>query len=157
MKVGTLVGGAFLLIIGFAVFAIGYSNVQAYNSSVGLLAQALSSDAQAQAQTYEAVTIVGGVLALIGFVVCIYGAAASEPTTLQGSRYGYTSVARPSPPRYSRAIPKQASSTQASGLMKSCPACNKTISSDNNFCPFCATDLRMQKAPPPPPNQFKLT
>lgn len=28
---------------------------------------------------------------------------------------------------------------------KSCPVCNKTISKDNNFCPYCATDLRRKK------------
>ena len=38
------------------------------------------------------------------------------------------------------------SSTQvSSGIAKSCPVCNKTISSENNFCPYCATDLKMQK------------
>ena len=29
--------------------------------------------------------------------------------------------------------------------MTNCPVCNKTISSENNFCPYCATDLKMQK------------
>jgi hypothetical protein len=38
------------------------------------------------------------------------------------------------------------SSTQvSSGIAKSCPVCNKTISKENNFCPYCATDLRGQK------------
>ena len=42
------------------------------------------------------------------------------------------------------------SSTQvSSGLAKSCPVCNKTISSENNFCPYCATDLRGQKLQQP--------
>lgn len=27
---------------------------------------------------------------------------------------------------------------------RSCPFCNKTISSDYNFCPYCAADLRRQ-------------
>jgi endogenous inhibitor of DNA gyrase (YacG/DUF329 family) len=31
---------------------------------------------------------------------------------------------------------------------KNCPVCNKTISSENNFCPYCAADLRAQKAMP---------
>ncbi len=38
------------------------------------------------------------------------------------------------------------SSTKAlSATAKNCPVCNKTISSENNFCPYCATDLRKQK------------
>jgi hypothetical protein len=38
------------------------------------------------------------------------------------------------------------SSTQvSSGIAKSCPVCNKTISSEYNFCPYCATDLKGQK------------
>jgi len=32
-----------------------------------------------------------------------------------------------------------------SGTAKLCPACNKTISPEYNFCPYCATDLRGQK------------
>jgi uncharacterized paraquat-inducible protein A len=30
----------------------------------------------------------------------------------------------------------------SSGIAKSCPVCHKTISSENNFCPYCAADLR---------------
>ena len=38
------------------------------------------------------------------------------------------------------------SSTQVqSGIAKSCPVCNKTVSSEDNFCSYCATDLRGQK------------
>src|SRR5208283_236156 len=41
---------------------------------------------------------------------------------------------------------KATSSTQvSSGMAKSCPVCNKTISSEYNFCPYCAADLRGQK------------
>ncbi len=41
---------------------------------------------------------------------------------------------------------KQATSSKqvSSHMAKSCPVCNKTISSENNFCPYCATDLRKQ-------------
>jgi hypothetical protein len=45
---------------------------------------------------------------------------------------------------------RRASSTQvSSSIAKSCPVCNKTISSENNFCPYCATDLRGQKLQQP--------
>ncbi|MGD0995471.1 MAG: zinc-ribbon domain-containing protein [Candidatus Bathyarchaeia archaeon] len=46
----------------------------------------------------------------------------------------------------SKSYRQATSSTKASsGIAKSCPVCNKTISSENNFCPYCATDLRGQK------------
>jgi hypothetical protein len=38
--------------------------------------------------------------------------------------------------------------TNNSPITKNCPVCNKTISSENNFCPYCATDLRVQKIIP---------
>jgi hypothetical protein len=31
-----------------------------------------------------------------------------------------------------------------SGTAKDCPVCNKAISSEDNFCPYCASDLRSQ-------------
>src|SRR5208283_76879 len=33
-------------------------------------------------------------------------------------------------------------SSAMSGLVKNCPVCHKIVPSDNNFCPYCATDLR---------------
>ncbi len=40
---------------------------------------------------------------------------------------------------------KTSSTKVSSGIAKNCPVCNKTISKENNFCPYCATDLRGQK------------
>jgi|SRR5208283_4034549 len=46
----------------------------------------------------------------------------------------------------SKSLRRGTRSTQvSSGIAKSCPVCNKTISKENNFCPYCATDLRGQK------------
>ena len=33
----------------------------------------------------------------------------------------------------------------SSGIAKSCPVCDKTISSEYNFCPYCATALKAQR------------
>ena len=44
--------------------------------------------------------------------------------------------------RYLRA----ASSTKTARVTaKNCPVCNRTVSSENNFCPYCGIDLRGQK------------
>jgi hypothetical protein len=54
------------------------------------------------------------------------------------------------PPSRAMTNPQQTSSIQGrSGIAKNCPVCNKTISSDSNFCPYCATDLRERRTPPP--------
>ena len=46
----------------------------------------------------------------------------------------------------SKSYRQATSSTQvSSGIAKKCPVCNKTVSSENNFCPYCATDLKGQK------------
>ena len=46
----------------------------------------------------------------------------------------------------SKSCRQATNSTQvSSGITKNCSVCNKTISSENNFCPYCATDLRGQK------------
>jgi len=38
------------------------------------------------------------------------------------------------------------SSTKASRVTsKNCPVCNRTVFSENNFCPYCGTNLREQK------------
>ena len=43
----------------------------------------------------------------------------------------------------SKSCRQATSSTKvSSGMAKSCPVCTKTISSEYNFCPYCATDLR---------------
>jgi hypothetical protein len=78
MKGGALAVGIVLLLIGFFVFWIGYSGMQQYNTSLGQLAQIFSSEAQQQAQIYGFMTIGGGFLAIIGFGVTVYGAAASK-------------------------------------------------------------------------------
>jgi hypothetical protein len=47
--------------------------------------------------------------------------------------------------RYRRATN---STKTSSGIAKSCPACNKTISSEYNFCPYCAADQRQKLQQP---------
>ena len=54
--------------------------------------------------------------------------------------------------RHSRARQGISNSPVASNRVlptKSCPVCNKPISSGNNFCPHCAADLRGSNAQPP--------
>jgi|GEM_PF-1753403 RNA polymerase subunit RPABC4/transcription elongation factor Spt4 len=45
----------------------------------------------------------------------------------------------------------------SSGIVKSCPVCNKIISKENNFCPYCATDLREQKLQQSNPTEAGMT
>ena len=59
----------------------------------------------------------------------------------------------------SKSYRQATSSTKVpSGIAESCPVCNKTISSENNFCPYCATDLRGQKLQQQPnPTETAMT
>jgi len=40
---------------------------------------------------------------------------------------------------------KQAQHKNSSSVAKNCPLCNKTVSPEDNFCPYCATDLKGRK------------
>src|SRR5208283_2282868 len=58
----------------------------------------------------------------------------------------------------SKSYRQATSSTKvSSGIAKSCPFCNKTISKENNFCPYCATDLRGQKLQQSNPAETGMT
>jgi len=45
----------------------------------------------------------------------------------------------------SKGLKKAPKSRVPRSTVKNCPACNKTISSEDNFCPYCAIDLKRQK------------
>ena len=76
MRGSILVVGAIFLIIGFMVFWQGYSILQQYNTTLGQLALMLSEEARQEYQQAQTMTTIGGILALAGLVICIYGAAA---------------------------------------------------------------------------------
>jgi len=133
MKGGVLAAGAVLLIIGFLIFWTGYSVVQQYSTSLGQLGLALSSEAQNQYQQAQLQVMIGGILAFIGFVVCIYGAAASPA----GKQIRPVVVSKPVPTATPQEPPKAVQT-----ILAICPQCKNRIPADAKFCSQCGADLR---------------
>ena len=78
MKAGALAIGVFLLVIGVVVFWIGYSDLQQYGGLLGQIAQSLSSEVRGKVAQDQIMAIGGGILAIIGLAVTIYGLAAHQ-------------------------------------------------------------------------------
>lgn len=142
MKTGVLAGGAVLLIIGFVVFGIGYWGMQQYNTSVGQIAQVLSPQAQAQAQQFSLMALGGGIFALVGLVVCIYGAVASPSVAVPIKRYQYNETARVASPEPNSVAP----SNLDENTLVICPNCNYRMPQNVKFCPECGSDVRQAKS-----------
>ena len=78
MRAGALAVGVFLLVIGVVVFWIGYSDLQQYGGLLGQIAQSLSSEVRSKVAQDQIMAIGGGILAIIGLAVTIYGLAAHQ-------------------------------------------------------------------------------
>lgn len=121
MKGEVLAVGAVLLIVGFLVFWTGYSVVQQLSTSLGELGRALSPEAQTQYNQAQIQTMIGGILAFIGLVMCIYGAAAKSPERARRE-------ALHAPPQ--RTIP-------TSPAKRFCTNCGAELSASAAYCPSC--------------------
>jgi hypothetical protein len=84
-----------------------------------------------------------------GIIICVIISIACLMIGLGGNFEKKDGKQLPPLPTHAMTNPQQASSTKMSGMSETCPVCNKTISSDNNFCPYCAADLRGRSAQPP--------
>jgi spore maturation protein SpmA len=76
MKAGALAVGVFLLVIGLVVFWIGYSDLQQYGGLLGQIAQSLSPEIQRKVAQDQYMAVGGGIAAIIGLAVTVYGLAA---------------------------------------------------------------------------------
>ena len=72
MKGKVLAVGTVILIIGFLFFGIGYLLIQQYGTLGGSLVGALFPEAQNRYYAGVGLTLVGGILAIVGIVTCIY-------------------------------------------------------------------------------------
>jgi len=78
MRAGALAVGVFLLVIGVVVFWIGYSDLQQYGGLLGQISQSLSSEVRSKVVQDQFMAVGGGVAAIIGLAVAIYGLAANR-------------------------------------------------------------------------------
>jgi spore maturation protein SpmA len=78
MRAGALAFGVFLLAIGIVIFWLGYSDLQQYGGLFGQISQALSSQVRDKVARDQFMAIGGGVTAIIGLAVTIYGLAANR-------------------------------------------------------------------------------
>jgi spore maturation protein SpmA len=78
MRAGALAVGVFLLVIGVVVFWIGYSDLQQYGGLLGQIAQSLSSEARSKVAQDQFMAVGGGIAAIIGLALTIFGLAANR-------------------------------------------------------------------------------
>jgi hypothetical protein len=78
MKAGALAVGVFLMVIGIVVFWIGYSDLQQYGDLLGQISQSLSSEVRSKVAQDQFMAVGGGVTAIIGLAVTIYGLAVNR-------------------------------------------------------------------------------
>ena len=78
MRAGVLAVGVFLLVIGVVVFWIGYSDLQQYGGLLGQISQSLSSEVRSKVVQDQFMAVGGGVAAITGLAVTIYGLAANR-------------------------------------------------------------------------------
>ena len=78
MRAGALGVGVFLLAIGIVIFWFGYSDLQQYGGLFGQISQALSADVRNKVAQDQFMAIGGGVAAIIGLALTVYGLAANR-------------------------------------------------------------------------------
>jgi hypothetical protein len=78
MRAGALAVGVFLLVIGVVVFWIGYSDLQQYGGLWGQISQALSAAVRSKVAQDKLMAVSGGIVAIIGLAVTVYGLAANR-------------------------------------------------------------------------------
>lgn len=142
-RVGVLIGGVALFVFGVLLFGQGSNLVsQVYACASGFicgLGAALNQLAgnntlQQDLSTGQLYEGLGGFLALVGFVLFVYGAVAK----------GQAAVVVQQAPQ----MPVQSASTQIpSGVgpqtgFKFCPKCGARMSESAPFCPSCRTAQR---------------
>ena len=78
MRAGALAVGVFLLVVGVVVFWIGYSDLQQYGGLLGQIAQSLSPEIQSKVTQDKFMAVGGGIAAIVGLAVTIFGLAATR-------------------------------------------------------------------------------
>jgi len=78
MRAGVLAIGVFLLVIGVVIFWIGYSDLQQYGGLLGELAQSLSAEVRSKVAQDQFMAVGGGIAAIIGLALTIFGLAAKR-------------------------------------------------------------------------------
>jgi hypothetical protein len=78
MRAGALGVGVFLLAIGIVIFWLGYSDLQQYGGLFGQISQSLSAEVRNKVAQDQFMAVGGGVVAIVGLAVTIYGLAANR-------------------------------------------------------------------------------
>jgi hypothetical protein len=78
MRAGALAFGVFLIVVGVVVFWIGYSDLQQYGGLLGQISQSLSAQVRDKVARDQFLAVGGGIAAIIGLAVTIYGIAANR-------------------------------------------------------------------------------
>ncbi len=143
MKANEFAIGVFFLIVGFLIFWHGYSTLLVYQSSAGALALAFSEEAVEQYVNAQIESVLGGLLALGGFVASLYGAVSQvkeekvKPRRIEYERHGLTWKRKTAQP------PEQAeeSVSQETKEPLYCPYCEEKLPSHAVYCLKCGKKI----------------
>ncbi len=96
----------------------------------------------AQAQQFSFMALGGGIFALIGLVICIYGAVASPPIAAPIRRYRYNEPIAAASSEANSVAPLNLDDN----ILIICPNCNYRMSQNVKFCPECGLGVRQVKS-----------
>jgi hypothetical protein len=78
MKSNIFTFGIILLIIGLAAYLTSDIKIQEYQSLLGQVTLIISSEATEMYHTFQLMQILGGILSIVGVIVCIAGFIAKD-------------------------------------------------------------------------------
>jgi RNA polymerase subunit RPABC4/transcription elongation factor Spt4 len=123
MRGGILATGILLLIFGMFFYFTGNNMIQeieaydVYDIPISELLKTLSQDVRRQYETGQSMVMFGGILGIVGFILCIAGIAV--------------------PGKKSESIEKTPSNEKSSKSERRCPSCGRAIPDGAILCPFC--------------------
>ncbi len=123
MRGGILATGILLLIFGMFLYFTGNNMIQeieaydVYDIPISELLKTLSQDVRRQYETGQSMVMFGGILGIVGFILCIAGIA------ITGNE--------------SESIEKNLSNEKSSKSDRRCPSCGRAIPEYAILCPFC--------------------
>lgn len=134
MRSGVFLIGISLLTIGVILFISGSNGVNEYQTTVGQVYRAFSSSGQKEYATYRAMTLFGGIMGIIGFVVTLISFSGGKD---KKSNEFYTNYSQSS-----KANRCSKCGTELDLGWRLCPNCLEPIG--KNVCPYCSRPIKAE-------------
>jgi len=132
MKTDRFIFGFLLILVGLAIFVLYLGIMQQYSSSIAQFGMVVSEKMQAKYLEAITITFIGGVICILGILICIY---AVLPTT--------TSVTQKSTEKLDRQEKLEVGQIE----LLECPECAKELMPGFKLCPYCGFELKPSICP----------